>query len=107
MKRFLSFALLLFTLILAAGDKVLIWEASAPGLPGKAYLAGSIHSGKAEWYPLDAAYDRALDASSVVYFEIYKPDNQVPLEMHKVRVLQKLTFLLVEERPNCSAIRCK
>ena len=76
MKRFLAFALLLFTLILAAGDKVLIWEASAPGLPGKAYLAGSIHSGKAEWYPLDAAYDRAFDAASVIYFEIYKPNMQ-------------------------------
>ncbi|MBO4647196.1 MAG: TraB/GumN family protein [Lentisphaeria bacterium] len=76
MKRLLSFVLLLFTLILAAGDKVLIWEASAPGLPGKAYLAGSIHSGKAEWYPLDAAYDRAFDAASTVYFEIYKPDLQ-------------------------------
>jgi len=76
MKRFLTFALLFFILILAAGDKVLIWEASAPGLPGKAYLAGSIHSGKAEWYPLDAAYDRAFDAASVIYFEIYKPDMQ-------------------------------
>ena len=39
--------------------------------------------------------------------KFYKPDNQVPLEMHKVRVLQKLTLLPVEERPNCSAIRCK
>ena len=76
MKRFLTFALLLFTLILAAGDKVLIWEVSAPGLPGKAYLAGSIHSGKAEWYPLDAAYDRAFDAASVICFEIYKPNVQ-------------------------------
>ena len=62
--------------LLSAGDKVLIWEVSAPNLPGKAFLAGSIHSGKAKWYPLDAAYDRAFDASSVIYFEIYKPDPQ-------------------------------
>ncbi len=30
--------------------------------------------------------------------KFYKPENQVPLEMHKVRVVQKLTLLPVEER---------
>ena len=29
---------------------------------------------------------------------IYQPENQVPLEMHKVRVVQKLSLLPVEER---------
>ena len=76
MTRFLCIVLIAFSFILAADGKVLIWEVSAPGLPGKAFLAGSIHSGKAQWYPLDAAYDRAFDASSAVYFEIYKPDPQ-------------------------------
>ena len=30
--------------------------------------------------------------------KFYKSENQVPLEMHKVRVVQKLTLLPVEER---------
>ncbi len=30
--------------------------------------------------------------------KFYKPENSVPLEMHKVRVVQKLTLLPVEER---------
>ena len=76
MTRFLCIILIAFSFILAADGKVLIWEVTAPNLPGKAFLAGSIHSGKAEWYPLDEAYDRAFDAASVVYFEIYKPDPQ-------------------------------
>ena len=45
-------------------------------MPGKAFLAGSIHSGKAQWYPLDLAYDKAFDAAEIIFFEIYKPDPQ-------------------------------
>ena len=30
--------------------------------------------------------------------KFYQPENQVPLEMHKVRVVQKLNLLPVEER---------
>ena len=30
--------------------------------------------------------------------KFYIPENQVPLEMHKVRVVQKLTLLPVEQR---------
>ena len=33
--------------------------------------------------------------------KFYKPENQVPLEMHKVRVVQKLSLLPVEERLKC------
>ena len=33
--------------------------------------------------------------------KFYKSENQVPLEMHKVRVVQKLTLLPVEERLKC------
>ena len=76
MIRFFSLLLIFFCTALAGGDKVLIWEASMPGRPGRAYLAGSIHVGKAEWYPLDQAYDRALDAASELWFEIYNPDPQ-------------------------------
>ena len=30
--------------------------------------------------------------------KFYQPENQVPLEMHKVRVVQKLNLLPVDER---------
>ena len=30
--------------------------------------------------------------------KFYKSENQVPLEMHKVRMVQKLSLLPVEER---------
>ena len=30
--------------------------------------------------------------------KFYQPENQVPLEMHKVRVIQKLNLLPVEDR---------
>lgn len=76
MIRFFSLLLIFFCAVLSAGDRVLIWEATMPGQPGRAYLAGSIHVGKAEWYPLDQAYDRALDASSEIWFEIYDLDPQ-------------------------------
>ena len=33
--------------------------------------------------------------------KFYQPENQVPLEMHKVRVVQKLALLPVEERLKC------
>ena len=76
MIRFFNLLLIFFSTALAAGDKVLIWEATRPDQPGRAYLVGSIHVGKAEWYPLDQAYDRALDASSEVWFEIYDLNPQ-------------------------------
>ena len=77
MTRFLlCIVLIAFNFILAADGKVLIWEVTAPNMPGKAFLAGSIHCGKAQWYPLDGAYDKAFDAAAVVFFEIYKPDQQ-------------------------------
>ena len=88
MVRLLTFILVSFVFLLSAGDKVLIWEVTAPALPGKVYVAGSIHTGKAQWYPLDAAYDRALDASSEVYFEIFQPDNR------KIAQLTMMTGML-------------
>ena len=33
--------------------------------------------------------------------KFYQPENQVPLEMHKVRVVQKLSLLPVEQRLKC------
>ena len=34
--------------------------------------------------------------------KFYRPEDQVPLEMHKVRVIQKLSLLPVEERLRCA-----
>lgn len=77
MLRKLLILLLSVSALLAAGaEKVLVWEATSPKLPGKVFLAGAVHVGRAAWYPLDSAYDKALKASSAVYFEIYKPDPQ-------------------------------
>ena len=33
--------------------------------------------------------------------KFYHNENQVPLEMHKVRMVQKLTLLPIEERLKC------
>ena len=76
MIRVLTVILALASLVLSADDKVLIWEAKSPELPGKAYVAGSIHIGKSQWYPLDRTYDRVFDEAGAVYFEIYRPDHQ-------------------------------
>ena len=38
MTRFLCIVLIAFSFILAADGKVLIWEVTAPNLPGKAFL---------------------------------------------------------------------
>lgn len=72
---------ILFSLLLAwsvltlfAADKALIWEVTKTGEPGKIYLVGSIHLGRADWYPLDAVYDRVLKESQEMYFEIFEPD---------------------------------
>lgn len=35
---------------------------------------GSIHLGRADWYPLDSVYDRVLKESQEMYFEIFEPD---------------------------------
>lgn len=74
---FLSLALVfLFSGLLSAGEKknssgnVLIWEVTRKDLPGKLYLAGSIHAAPARLYPLDRIYDKVLQESSSVGFEI-------------------------------------
>ena len=45
-------------------------------LPGKLFLAGSIHLGKKELYPLDKAYDDALKKSDILVFEIFEEDEE-------------------------------
>ncbi len=74
MRKILILLLLASALLAAGAEKVLVWEAVSPNLPGKVFLAGSVHVGRAAWYPLDSAYDKALKASSSLYFEIFQPD---------------------------------
>lgn len=50
--------------------KVLIWETTHKDLPGKLYLAGTLHAAPASLYPLDSTYDRVLQESSMIGLEI-------------------------------------
>ncbi len=74
LKKVLLMLFLLLAAITFAADKALIWEVTKTGQPGKIYLVGSIHLGRADWYPLDAVYDRVLKESQEMYFEIFEPD---------------------------------
>ena len=73
-KILFSLLLVLSVLALFAADKALIWEVVKTGQPGKIYLVGSIHLGRADWYPLDSVYDKVLKESQEMYFEIFEPD---------------------------------
>ena len=68
------FLLLFFTLFsLAAQEKqthILAWEATKKGLEGHLTLAGSLHLGKKDFYPLDAAYDPFWDNADVLVLEV-------------------------------------
>lgn len=75
-KTLLVFFLFFLIAALAAAEKALIWKVTRKGDPGKLYLVGSIHLGKASWYPLDSVYDKTLSASDEMFFEIFKPDTQ-------------------------------
>ena len=74
LKKVLLMLFLLLAAITFAADKALIWEVTKTGQPGKIYLVGSIHLGRADWYPLDSVYDRVLKESQEMYFEIFEPD---------------------------------
>lgn len=52
------------------GGTLLLWEVTLQDLPGKLFLAGSIHAAQKEFYPLDSTYDKVWKESSVVCFEI-------------------------------------
>ena len=51
LKKVLLMLFLLLAAITFAADKALIWEVTKTGQPGKIYLVGSIHLGRADWYP--------------------------------------------------------
>ena len=56
-------------------DDVMIWEIRHPERPGILFLAGSVHLGRADMYPLDRVYDEALEKSDYMVFEIAAPNS--------------------------------
>ena len=54
----------------AVPQNVLIWEATHKELPGKLYLAGTLHAAPRSLYPLDSTYDRVLKEVSGIGLEI-------------------------------------
>lgn len=62
-----------FLVSLPAGD-ALIWEIRHPEHPGVVFLAGSVHLGHADMYPLDRVYDESLAKADYLGFEIASPD---------------------------------
>lgn len=69
--------ILLFVLysFCVGAEDLLLWKVEREGLPGTLYLAGSMHLGKPEMYPLDEAYDKALSASTHLFMEVVDPDR--------------------------------
>ncbi|MBO4304411.1 MAG: TraB/GumN family protein [Lentisphaeria bacterium] len=71
------FSLLLLLCVfpgLFAEGNLLLWEARHPEREGKLFLAGSIHLGRKELFPLDKAYDSALAQSQELVFETFEED---------------------------------
>ena len=65
MKRFLAILLLLAAWPAAAAE--FLWEVSS--LTNRAYLFGTVHAGKANWYPLPKPVDAAFADSQVLVVE--------------------------------------
>ncbi len=76
MSRFLVFLFLCCCAILchAAENGLLLWKVTHPEQPGALYLAGTVHQGTQDMYPLDQAYDNALKDSACLIFEIADPN---------------------------------
>jgi uncharacterized protein YbaP (TraB family) len=60
-------ALTLLVLSVAANAAAYLWEVSS--MTNKIYLYGTIHAGKAEWYPLPAVVEQAFADSQVLVVE--------------------------------------
>ena len=84
---------LLFTVfsLLCASEKLLLWEAVHPEKAGKLFLAGSIHLGKKELFPLDRRYDEILAQSDEMVFEVYDRDPEVTRKT-ALEFIQKKAF---------------
>lgn len=73
MKTLLSFLFLTFAILLTAGENVFIWSVTHPDHPGCLYFAGTVHLADKSFYPLDSAYDKVLEKSNILVFEIANP----------------------------------
>lgn len=97
----LIFVFLFGGAVLSAAD-ALIWEIQHPEHPGVLFLAGSVHLGHADMYPLDRVYDEALGKSDHLCFEIASPDLlktaafTIKNGMYPVRSEENLQTLLGE-----------
>lgn len=59
---------------LGAAAQNFLWEVT--GLTNRAYLFGTLHAGKADWYPLPRAVEEAFAASPVVVVEADITDHE-------------------------------
>ena len=89
-KNFILFFSLIFLLFpalfsisfpLSAKEKLLLWEAHHPEKAGKLFLAGSVHLGKKDLFPLDRRYDEVLAKSNEIVFEVYEEDESKKQEL--------------------------
>ena len=69
-----SLVLLLFANPFLSADDALIWEIRHPERPGVLFLAGSVHLGRRDMYPLDRVYDEKLEKADYLGFEIASSD---------------------------------
>jgi len=67
-------ALLVLAAPLAAPAAAFLWEVSS--MTNKVYLYGTVHAGKAEWYPLPAAVENAFADSQVLVVEADITDTE-------------------------------
>ena len=81
-KNFLWLFSLLFLLSLfsfshplSGKEKLLLWEAIHPEKGGKLFLAGSIHLGKKDLFPLDQRYDEVFAKSDELILEVFEEDE--------------------------------
>ena len=64
--RFIAAAVAAFA-TLGAGAQNFLWEVT--GLTNRAYLFGTLHAGRPEWYPLPKAVEDAFESSKVIVVE--------------------------------------
>lgn len=67
-------ALFLLAAPFAASAAAFLWEASS--MTNKVYLYGTVHAGKAEWYPLPSAVENAFADSEVLVVEADITDTE-------------------------------
>jgi uncharacterized protein YbaP (TraB family) len=72
MKRLIALGVTLFAALCApaqqpAGERHFLWEVIS--VTNRAYLFGTVHAGKKEWYPLPAAVEEAFNDSKVLVVE--------------------------------------